>query len=339
VSRDPATGRTALVTGVTGQDGVYLARLLAGEGTRVIGTVRPGSTGSPRIPAYLSEVTVLELDIRDSDGLRTILRDHEPDEVFNLAAFTSVGDSWDAREAVAAINATAVTGLLGAVLDHRAATGQDTRVFHASSGTVSAGDDSPYAVAKAEAEVAIAEFREVHGIHTCFAKLHNHESPLRGHQFVTRKITEAAARIATGDSEPLKLGNVEVRRDWGFAGDYVDAMRRMVRRDEPVDLEIGTGIDHSLRDLIAIAFEAAGIDDAWRHIELDSDLVRPTDAAVLVADPGPAKAAIGWTARVPFRDVIAGMVAADIARRETGVAEDVRYLSPTAPTSVHSGAL
>ncbi len=148
------------------------------------------------------------------------------------------------------------------------------------------GDETvPYAVAKAAAEVAIAEFRATHGLHACFAKLHNHESPLRGQQFVTRKITQAVARIAGGDSQPLKLGNIDVRRDWGFAGDYVDAMRRMVRLDEPVDLEIGTGIDHSLRDLVTIAFGAAGIDDAWQHIELDADLMRPTDAPVLVADP------------------------------------------------------
>lgn len=339
MSGTEASSRTALVTGVTGQDGVYLARLLVAEGTKVIGTVRPNSANRNRITAYLAGVEIVELDIRDTPRLRAILRDHRPDEVYNLAAFTSVGGSWDAREAVEATNETAVTGLLDAVRDHREATGQDTHVFHASSGTVGAGDGSPYAAAKAAAEVAIVELRSAHGVHACFAKLHNHESPLRGHQFVTRKISEAVARIAAGDSEPLRLGNVDVRRDWGFAGDYVDAMRRMVRRDTPVDLEIGTGIDHSLRDLVAIAFESAGIDDPWRHIELDEDLRRPADAAVLVADPAPAKAAIGWTASVPFRDVIAAMVAADIARLETGVAEDPRYLYPVPTPAVPSDAL
>ncbi|HJR89648.1 MAG TPA: GDP-mannose 4,6-dehydratase [Aeromicrobium sp.] len=333
------SGRVALITGVTGQDGVYLARLLVDEGTRVVGTVRPGSSNSHRIPAYLSNVHVLELDIRDSSGLRTILRDCQPDEVYNLAAFTSVGRSWDAREAVAATNETAVTGLLQAVMDHRTASGQDTHVFHASSGTVGAGNKSPYAAAKAAAEVAVAEYRSAHDLPACFAKLHNHESPLRGHQFVTRKITEAVARIAAGDPEPLRLGNVDVRRDWGFAGDYVDAMRRMVRRDEPVDLEIGTGVDHSLRDLIALAFDAGGIDDPWRHIEFDTDLMRPADAPVLVADPGPAKRAIGWSARVPLRDVIAAMVAADMARLETGVIEDPRYLQPAPTATVRTDAL
>jgi GDPmannose 4,6-dehydratase len=334
-----ASGRTALITGVTGQDGVYLARLLVDEGTQVVGTVRPGRTNNSRIPAYLSDVHVVELDIRDSQRLGVILRDHQPDEVYNLAALSSVEGSWDAGEAVVATNATAVTGLLHAVMDHREMTGQDIHVFHASSGAAGSGGKSPYAAAKAAAEVALAEFRSTHGVPACFAKLHNHESPLRGHQFVTRKITEAVARIAAGDSAPLRLGNVDVRRDWGFAGDYVEAMRRMVRRDEPVDLEIGTGIDHSLRDLIVIAFEAAGIDDPWRHIELDADLMRPAEAPVLVADPRPAQAAIGWRAHVPLRDVIAGMVAADIARLETGVAEDPRYLQPARTTSLRTEAL
>lgn len=329
--------RTALITGVTGQDGIYLARLLADAGAHVVGTVRPGSSAGPRVGAYLTDVTVVELDIRDSAGLAKLLADHAPDEIYNLAAFTSVGASWDTPEAVAAINGAAVTGLLQAVLEHRDAAGRDPRVFHASSGAV--GDGSPYAKAKAAAEAAVIEFRESHGLHACFAKLHNHESPLRGEQFVTRKITQAAARIAGGATEPLTLGNIEVRRDWGFAGDYVDAMRRMVRHDEPVDLEIGTGIDHSLRDLISIAFEAAGIEDAWDHIELDAELMRPTDAPVLVADPAPAQATLGWTASIPFREVIAGMVAADIARLETGVAEDRRYLNPSATSPQRTEAL
>lgn len=331
------SGRTALVTGVTGQDGVYLARLLAAEGTRVIGTVRPGGIGSPRVAAYLSDVTVVELDIRDSARLGALLAEHQPDELYNLAAFTSVGRSWDAPESVETTNATAVSGLLAAARDHRDATGQSIRVFHASS--AQAGDDSPYARAKAAAEVAIADFRSTDGLHACFARLHNHESPLRGEQFVTRKITQAAARIASGDRTPLQLGNTEVRRDWGFAGDYVDAMHRMLRRDEPVDLELGTGIDHSLRDLITTAFSAAGIDDAWQYIELDAELVRPSDAAVLVADPEPARAAIGWTAQVTFHDAIASMVAADAARIRTGIAEDVRYLTPVSETAFPAATL
>lgn len=322
---------TALVTGVTGQDGVYLARRLVADGTRVFGTVRPGGIGSPRVAAYLADVEVLELDIRDSARLREILAEFRPDELYNLAAFTSVGRSWDAPESVEAINATAVSGLLEAVRDHRDATAQSVRVFHASSAQV--GDDSPYARAKAAAEAAIAAFRSADGLYACFAQLHNHESPLRGTQFVTRKITTSAARIADGDTTPLQLGNIEVRRDWGFAGDYVDAMCRMLRRDEPVDLELGTGIDHSLRDLITTAFRAAGIDDAWPHIELDAELVRPSDAPVLVADPEPARAAIGWTATLTFEATIAAMVAADAARIRTGVAEDPRYLTPPSTTA------
>ena len=331
------THRTALVTGVTGQDGVYLARLLAEEGTRVIGTVRPGGTTSPRLAAYLPGITVVELDIRDTDGLRELLAAHAPHELYNLAAFTSVGRSWAEPESVESTNSTAVAGLLEAVRDHRDATRQSIRVFHASS--AQAGDDSPYARAKAAAEAAVARFRAEDGLHACFAKLHNHESPLRGSQFVTRKITDSAARIANGDPRPLQLGNIEVRRDWGFAGDYVDAMRRMVRSDTLTDLELGTGVDHSLRELITIAFRAVGIADAWPYIEFDSDLVRPSDAPVPVADPEPARAAIGWTAQLSFHETIVAMVTADSARIRTGVPEDPRYLAPPIDTAFPAAIL
>jgi GDPmannose 4,6-dehydratase len=318
--------RTALITGVSGQDGIYLARLLAAEGTRVVGTIRPEGIASPRIAAYLSGVTIVELDIRDDAGIAVVLDEHRPDEVFNLAAFTSVGRSWDAPETVAATNGAAVQGLLAAIARHRDLTGQDTHVFHASSAEVGAGADNPYALAKAAAEEAVIEFRERHGLHACFAKLHNHESPLRGAQFVTRKITQGVARIHAGGEAPLDLGNLDVHRDWGFAGDYVDAMRRMTRLDEPLDLELGTGVDHSLRDLVTAAFAAVHIDDPWAHVDTDPDLLRPSDIAFQVADPGPAQAAIGWTATVSFEETIAGMVAADIERLRSGVEEDANYL-------------
>jgi GDPmannose 4,6-dehydratase len=320
---------------VTGQDGVYLARLLAGEGTRVVGTIRPESAGNPRIAAYLAGITVVELDIREDSDIEALLERHRPDEVFNLAAFTSVGRSWDAPETVAATNGAAVHGLLSAVARHRDRTGQDTRVFHASSAQV--GGDNPYALAKAAAEEAVVEFRDRHGLHACFAKLHNHESPLRGAHFVTRKITRGAARVRAGSDASLDLGNLEVHRDWGFAGDYVDAMRRMTRLDEPLDLEIGTGVDHSLRDLVSAAFAAAGIDDPWSHVDTDPDLLRPTDIAFQVADPRPARAAIGWSATVTFEQMIAGMVAADIERLRTGVEEDPSYLATTRQSARTAG--
>lgn len=329
------TAGTALITGVGGQDGIYLARLLASEGVRVVGTVRPGGSTSPRVAAYLSHVTVAELDIRDDNHLAALLAEHRPDEVFNLAAFTSVGRSWDEPETVAATNGRAVRGLLAAVVRHRDLTGQDTRVFHASSAQV--GDENPYAQSKAAAEEAVTEYREQHGLHACLAKLHNHESPLRGTQFVTRKITQGVARVHAGSDLPLDLGNLDVHRDWGFAGDYVDAMRRMTRLDEPLDLEIGTGIDHSLRDLVTAAFAAAGIDDPWAHVVTDPELLRPTDIAFQVADPRPAQAALGWTATVQFSEMIAAMVAADVERLRSGVEEDPRYLRVARHTTPRAG--
>jgi GDPmannose 4,6-dehydratase len=158
--------------------------------------------------------------------------------------------------------------------------------------------------------------------------LHNHESPLRSERFVTRKITKRVAEIACGNEESLVLGNLEVHRDWGFAGDYVDAMRRMVRADEPSTLEIGTGISRSLSELVETAFAAADLADPWSYVSQDPALLRPTDASVLVADPGPARAKIDWTSRVSFAECIGWMVAVDIERIRSGVAEDPRYLNP-----------
>ena len=329
---ESAAERTALITGVSGQDGVYLARLLAAEGTHVIGTVRPGTASRPRCAAYLDDITIVEVDIRDRAGLAAILDTYNPDELYNLAAFTSVGASWESPDTVAEINATAVEELLDAVRLHRDTTGQSTHVFHASSAEVAAGADSPYAEAKASAEDSIVDARNSHGLHACFATLHNHESPLRGPQFVTRKITQAAARIHCGGSEPLILGNLDVQRDWGFAGDYVDAMRRMNRLEEPADFAIGTGVANSLSDLVTSAFAAAGMADAWAHVVIDPELFRPNDLPVLVADPEPAQAALGWSATVEFDEVIALMVAADIERITSGIEEDPRYLAAPVPT-------
>lgn len=324
----PRTATTALITGITGQDGVYLARMLLAEGTTVVGTVRPGSTASPRCTAYLGGVLLEELDIRDTERLAALISEHRPDEIYNLAAFSSVGRSWEAPDDVAAINAKAVIGLLESVRGHRDATGQSPHLFHASSAEVAAGGDNPYSTAKAAAEAAVNEFRETHGLYACYAALHNHESPLRGKDFVTRKITQHVARIHLGATEPLVLGNLDVRRDWGFAGDHVDAMRRMLRLDEPLNLEIGTGVSHVLRDLVATAFATVGIDDPWAHTMTDPALVRPSDVPALVADIEPARQALGWQPTVSFADTIANMVEVDVQRLRSGVEEDPRYLQP-----------
>jgi GDPmannose 4,6-dehydratase len=321
--------RTALITGVTGQDGIYLARLLRAEGIDVVGTIRPSSLSSPRVSAYLDGVTLETLDIRDHGAIADILARHNPDEIYHLAAFTSIGGSWDMADDVAKINGEAVIGLLDAVLAHRDATGRSPRLFHASSAEAhNFGGDSPYGQAKRLAEDAIAEYRTTKGLHATCAVLHNHESPLRSERFVTRKITKRVAEIACGTEESLVLGNLDVHRDWGFAGDYVDAMRRIVRADEPSTLEVGTGISRSLAELVETAFAAADLGDPWSYVSQDPALLRPTDASVLVADPEVARAKIGWVAQVSFAECIASMVAVDMERVRSGVAEDPRYLDP-----------
>lgn len=332
------TGRTALITGVTGQDGIYLARALIAEGMTVVGTVRPGSAASARCTAYLDGVRLEELDIRDSERLAEIIATHRPHEIYNLAAFTSVGRSWNAPDDVAAINGQAVRGLLESVRAYREQSGEAPHVFHASSAEVAAGGDNPYSTAKAAAEAAVNEFRDTHGLYACYAALHNHESPLRGKAFVTRKITQHVARIHLGADDPLVLGNLDVRRDWGFAGDHVDAMRRMLRLDAPLNLEVGTGVSHSLRDLVAVAFATVGITDAWAHTTTDPALVRPSDLPELVADIEPARKALGWEPTISFEDTIANMVEVDVARLRSGVAEDALYLRrPRAFASVAAG--
>lgn len=324
-----SAGRTALITGATGQDGIYLARLLRAEGMNVVGTVRPQSLDSPRVSAYLDGVRLEPLDIRDHSTFGKLLERHDPDEIYHLAAFTSIGRSWDMAEDVAQINGEAVVGLLDAVIAHRDATGKSVRLFHASSAEAhSAGGDSPYGHAKRLAEEAIVEYRTQKDLHATCAVLHNHESPLRSERFVTRKITKRVAEIACGMAESLVLGNLDVHRDWGFAGDYVDAMRRILRADEPMTLEIGTGVARSLSELVEVAFAAANLDDAWSYVSHDPALVRPTDASVLFADPEPARAKTGWVAEVSFADCIAAMVAVDVERLRSGIAEHPRYLDP-----------
>ena len=255
----------------------------------------------------------------------------EPDEVYNLAAVSSVARSWDEPEATFAVNHAAVETLVRALLELRGRTGKEPRFFQASSAEVTgSAAHSPYAQAKAAAEEVVREARDRDGLHACSARLYNHESPLRTTAFVTGKITRGVAEIAAGQRDELRLGNLDVSRDWGFAGDYVDAMYRMVSADEPQDLPVGTGTAHQLADLLSVAFAAVGIDDHAPYVVADPDLVRPADTAVLVADPEPAAAAIGWRASTSFEDLVRHMVAVDQERLRTGVDSDERYLTSTA---------
>jgi GDPmannose 4,6-dehydratase len=322
-------GRTALITGVTGQDGIYLARHLLERGVRVVG-VAPAQAMSPALrAAYLADVEVVPLDICDDEQVRRLVEATRPDEVYNLAAVSSVARSWDEPELTRAVNHAAVESLVRALVELRGRTGHEPRFFQASSAEVTgSAAHSPYAQAKAAAEEVVREARDRDGLHACSARLYNHESPLRTTAFVTGKITRGVAEIAAGQRTELRLGNLDVSRDWGFAGDYVDAMCRMVAADEPQDLSIGTGKTHQLSDLLELAFRAAGIDDASSYVVSDPDLVRPADTAVLVADPEPAATALGWRASTTFEELVRHMVAVDQERVRSGVIDDARYLSP-----------
>lgn len=318
---------TALVTGVAGQDGIYLVRALLAEGCRVVGTVTASDPGADPRAVYLDGVDLRSVDLADPEALRSLVCDVQPDQVYNLAAVSSVGRSWQEPELTFAVNQRAVEVLVDALLAQRDRTGRPVRLFQASSAEVSGeATASPYARAKAAAEEVVRDARERRGLHACVARLHIHESPVRAPAFVSRKITAGAAAIAVGHSDRLVLGNLDVVRDWGFAGDYVEAIRLMVAADQPVDLPIGTGRPHKLTELVERAFVAAGLEGAGGYVEQDPALVRPADTAVLVADPEPAAAAIGWRAKVTFEEVVDHMVAVDLARLRTGVAESPDYL-------------
>jgi len=311
---------TALITGVAGQDGIYLARRLLADGTRVVGTVLPGN--SRAAAPYLAGVEVVEHDVRDTTGFRELVRRHAPDEVYNLAAVSSVSVSWSNPEYTAATNVDAVAGMLEVLVERGG-----TRWFQAASAEEhGTAQDSPYARSKAQAHHLTTEARERHDLFACSAVLYNHESPLRAPHFVTRKITRAAAEISLGKRETVALGNLDVSRDWGHARDYVDAMARMLRRDVAEDLVIATGVAHTLEQLLLTAFGAVGIDDPWQHVEQDPALVRPSDTAVLVGDPTGARDALGWTATTSFDETIRDMVSVDVRRVRTGVEDDLGYL-------------
>lgn len=318
--------KSALVTGVAGQDGIYLARRLRSEGVRVVGTVRPGHESGDRVAAYLADVEIVPVDLADAEGLRRVVARQEPDEVFNLAGMSSVARSWERPEETQTLNADAVQVLVDAVLELRDRTGRDVRFVQASTAEVVDGA-SPYAKSKAVAEEIIRAAREISGLHASSARLHIHESPVRPPQFVSRKITSAVAEIVLGRRSVLALGNLDVVRDWGFAGEYVEALRLMAAATEPVDLPIGTGVRHTLGDLVDAAFAAGGI-DASSHVIQDPALLRPADIPELVADPAPAERALGWVATVSLEALVRHMVQVDLERLRTGVEEAAPYLFP-----------
>ena len=313
----------ALITGVTGQDGSYLAELLLSKGYEVVGMVRRTSHHSyERIEHLLDKVEIVAADLLDQHSLTQVLQETRPDEVYNLAAQSYVPTSWTQPVLTGEFTALGVTRILEAIrLVHPSA-----RFYQASSsemfGRVQETPQregtpfyprSPYGVAKVYGHWITVNYRESYGIYAVSGILFNHESPRRGIEFVTRKVTDGVARIKLGLAKELRLGNLDARRDWGFAGDYVDAMWRMLQQPEAEDYVIGTGTAHSVRDLVQAAFGHVGLD--WeKHVVQDPRYMRPAEVDVLLADPRKAEQRLGWKPTVDFPELVAMMVDADLAR-------------------------
>jgi GDPmannose 4,6-dehydratase len=313
----------ALITGVTGQDGSYLAELLLAKGYEVVGVVRRTSHHSyERIEHLLDRIEVVAADLLDQHSLTVVLQDTRPDEVYNLAAQSYVPTSWTQPVLTGEFTALGVTRILEAIrLVHPTA-----RFYQASSsemfGKVTETPQregtpfyprSPYGVAKVYGHWITVNYRESYGLYAVSGILFNHESPRRGIEFVTRKVTDAVARIKLGLARELRLGNLDARRDWGFAGDYVDAMWRMLQRDKPQDYVIGSGETHSVRDLADLAFSHVGL-DYREFVTSDPKYYRPAEVDLLLADPSKARRELGWSPRVGFAELVAMMVDADLER-------------------------
>jgi GDPmannose 4,6-dehydratase len=313
----------ALITGVTGQDGSYLAELLLEKGYEVVGMVRRTSHHSyERIEHLLDRIEVVAADLLDQHSLTIVLQEARPDEVYNLAAQSYVPTSWSQPVLTGEFTALGVTRILEAIrLVHPAARfyqASSSEMFGKVTQTPQREDTpfyprSPYGVAKVYGHWITVNYRESYGLYAVSGILFNHESPRRGIEFVTRKVTDGVARIKLGLARDLRLGNLDARRDWGFAGDYVEAMWRMLQREGPQDYVVGTGEAHSVRELVEVAFAHVGLD--WRkHVVSDPKYYRPAEVDVLMADPSKASRDLGWTPRVGFRELVTMMVDADLDR-------------------------
>ena len=315
--------RTALITGITGQDGSYLAELLLAEGYRVVGMTRRTSTEvHERIEHLVDKVEIVSGDLLDQSSMTQLIGDVRPNEVYNLAAQSFVPTSWTQPVLTGEFTALGVTRVLEAIRH----VDRSIRFYQASSSemfgkvqetpqreSTSFYPRSPYGVAKVYGHWITVNYRESYGIFAVSGILFNHESERRGKEFVTRKISDGVARIKLGIQEKLRLGNLEARRDWGFAGDYVRAMWLMLARPQPDDYVIATGRTHTVRDFCRLAFEAVGL-DYERYVVEDPRFVRPAEVDVLIGDASKAKRVLGWTPSVTFEELVGRMVEADLAR-------------------------
>src|SRR6516225_2018255 len=329
--------KRALITGVTGQDGSYLSELLLAKGYEVHGLIRRASLfNTDRIDHLYhdlhlggAQLTLHYGDLTDGTGLRRVLEKVDPDEVYNLGAQSHVKVSFDIPEYTAEVVAIGSLRLIEAVRDHVLHGGRQVRYYQAGSSEMFGAAPppqnerspfyprSPYGVSKVAAHWFAVNYREAYGLFICNGILFNHESPRRGETFVTRKVTRAVGRITQGLQNKLYLGNLDAKRDWGFAGDYVEAMWLMLQQPKPDDYVIATGETHSVRELVEQAFAEVDLD--WRrHVEIDKRYLRPTEVDLLLGDPAKARDVLGWRARMTFSELVKMMVEHDIglARRE-----------------------
>lgn len=329
--------KRALITGITGQDGPYLAELLLEKNYKVYGTIR-GQRNPYRamVETEIPEVEIIEADLTDMGSLIRALKLAQPDEVYNLAAISHVGYSFGNPTITADVTAKGTLNLLEAI---RAVGGEKTiRFYQASTSEMFGGTDynrppkgyteeslfhprSPYGVAKLYSHWITKNYRESYGMHASCGILFNHESPRRGLEFVTRKISNAVARIKLGQQDSIVLGNIDAKRDWGFAGDYVRGMWLMLQQDEPGDYVLATGETHSVEDFLIAAFKEVGIEDWKSYVKQDPRFMRPAEVDLLLGDPAKAAEKLGWKPEVSFEELVKMMVRSDLEKNSQNPAD------------------
>jgi len=314
---------TALITGITGQDGSYLAELLLSKGYQVVGMVRRSSTVTfERIDHLLNKITIVTGDLHDQSSLMAVMEEHHPDEVYNLAAQSFVPTSWTQAVLTGEVTAIGVTRLLEAIRLYN----KKVKFYQASSSEMFGKvvevpqkestpfyPRSPYGVAKVYGHWITVNYRESYDMFAVSGILFNHESPRRGLEFVTRKISNGVARVKLGQAKELRLGNLEARRDWGFAGDYVDAIWRMLQQEKPDNFVVGTSETHSVREFCEIAFGHADL-DYQEFVIQDERFYRPAEVDLLVSNPSKARAVLQWEPDIGFNELVKMMVEADLKR-------------------------
>ena len=319
-------GRTALITGITGQDGSYLADFLLEKGYNVVGMTRRVSVPTlARIEHIKDNITLVEGDLLDQSSVMRVLKENNPDEVYNLAAMSFVPHSWQQPELTGQYTGLGVTRMLEAIRQQN----PQTKFYQASSSemygkvqevpqkeTTRFYPRSPYGAAKAYGHYITVNYRESYNLFAVSGILFNHESPRRGMEFVTKKISDGVAKIATGKESKIKLGNLDAKRDWGYAGDYVEAMWLMLQQKEPQDFVIATGEHHSVKEFDEESFKVAGIDNWQAHVETDPRFMRKAEVDSLLGDSSKARQVLGWQPKVSFKELVKMMVEADIARHK-----------------------